>query len=71
MIMNAAVNNSEDDPPLDVAMQQIVQQYGALRVLMGLLRQVLGQRRPVPLALSAHLRRDIGLPPEDDGFEGR
>jgi hypothetical protein len=71
-MMNAAVNNGQDDPPLqagppfDVAMRGMVQQYGALRVVLGALRQLMPMRRATgPLYLSAHLRRDIGLLPED------
>jgi hypothetical protein len=62
-MMKAAVNDGNDDPPLDVAMRGLVQQYGVLRVMLGALRQA----RSVPgpdLVLSAHLRRDVGLPPE-------
>jgi hypothetical protein len=62
--MNAAVNNGEDNPSFDVAMQGMVQQYGAFRVMLGALRQMRRRPGPVPLPLSAHLLRDIGLPPE-------
>lgn len=63
--MNAAVNDGEDDQPFDLAIQGMVQQYGALRVMLGALRQMRGGGRRVALPLSAHLRRDIGLRYDD------
>jgi hypothetical protein len=63
--MNATVNNGEDDPPFDVALRVLVQRHGVLRVLVGALRQATPRRVPVHTTLNAHLRRDVGLPPED------
>jgi hypothetical protein len=64
--MNAAVNNGEDEPPFEVVMRGMVQQYGLLRVLFGALRHMWPAARPPDaMSLSPHLRRDVGLPPGD------
>jgi hypothetical protein len=63
--MNAAVNNGEDQSSFEVTMRGLVTEYGMLRVLFGALRQARAVRAPYATELSAHLRRDIGLPPDD------
>jgi hypothetical protein len=68
--MNAAVNNGKDDPPFEVLMRGMVQQYGFWRVLRAVLRQRMPVPRDVPLALNPYLRRDIGLPPDDEPWAG-
>jgi hypothetical protein len=64
-MMNAAVNNKDDDPPFDVAMRAMVARHGAFRVMVGALWQMLHAASPAPLVLNAHLRRDVGLPPDE------
>jgi hypothetical protein len=63
IMMNATVNNGEDEPPFDVAIRTLVLRYGAFRVLVGALRQMRPRNKAAPLVLSAHLLRDIGLVP--------
>ncbi len=64
VMMNEAVTDKEDDPPFEVVMRSIVARYGVVRVMMGALRQMRPRPAPVPLVLNAHLRRDVGLPPD-------
>jgi hypothetical protein len=66
-MMNADVNNGRDDPPFDVALRGMVQQYGIWRVMLGALRQARPARQPPAMALNPYLRRDVGLPPDDAG----
>ena len=48
-------------------MQDLIKDHGTFRVLCQILKLKLRQRRPkrgMPLPTNPHMRRDIGLPPE-------
>ena len=64
--MNALVTIDEATPL--VAMKVLVEQHGAWTVLRALAAVLMPKRRKVvPLEhLSAHMRRDIGLPPLEE-----
>jgi uncharacterized protein YjiS (DUF1127 family) len=67
--MNAAFNEDQG-PSVKVAVTEIVQQYGAMRVIGVIAWQSLWRRRrqkavSLPAGLSPHMLRDIGLPPDD------
>ena len=59
---------------LNTALTQITADFGKWRVLSALLRHLFVRQRPVsmlsPPTLSAHLRRDIGLPPQGEPMSG-
>ncbi len=65
-MMNAILNS--DDPPLKAALDTLVQEYGALRVVAALFARGLNRRVRVnrirPEDLPDRIRADIGLPPE-------
>lgn len=62
--MNLSV---DDEQSFDVTLARLTERHGRMRVLRAMLWQLLSAQRgvPVPLGLNAHLRRDVGLPPDD------
>ena len=65
--MNAILNN-EDTPP-SVAVRRLVDQHGVWPVMRALAAVLLPKRGEVIHldSLSPHLRRDMGLPPQEMG----
>lgn len=56
--------------PLRAALDDIIETHGRWRVLLALLRPLRRDPPMPPLGLNAHLRRDIGLEPLDEGGAG-
>jgi hypothetical protein len=61
-------NLHSDRTALRVTLDDIVDAHGLWPVLRALVARPFRRNRPLPpLGLNAHLRRDIGLPPQEDG----
>jgi hypothetical protein len=69
--MNAV--SSDDHRSISSVMDHLLSEHGRLVVLqvlvMRLFRPAVRQERSLPMGLSDHLRRDIGLPPEPEAWD--